>query len=279
MSRDAGLDALQAYGLPHLGSVFGRLVSKVRNWYTVGLLAAIVVPTRIPPRRGLGGTWLGTRPVTFLLRDGARVKCRLQDAGDLISVYLDQDYARQGVDWRELRTIVDVGATVGCFEIWASRLAPEARFVAVEPNPEVYPYLLANMAANGLASRVTAVQTALAGASGEGQMADNNAATVGTVVAAGSGTGRLVTVTGLEELFDDLRIEHCDLLKIDCEGGEYDILLNSPDAVVRRAALILCEYHPHPVFKGADLVRRLTGLGYAVEEDAAIVGFLRARLT
>src|SRR2546422_7482172 len=131
---------------PPMRSVFRRLRAEVRNWYGAGLLAAVVMPTRIPPRRGLGGTWLGRRVVTFKMRDGSRIQCRLQDAGDLISVYLDSDYARADIEWNSLRTIIDVGATVGAFTLWVSRLASEAQIVAVEPNPEVYSFLIANVA-------------------------------------------------------------------------------------------------------------------------------------
>ena len=58
----------------------------------------------------------------------------------------------------------------------------------------------------------------------------------------------------------------CDLLKLDCEGGEYDIILNSPDASFEKIANIAMERHGPP----EPLVKRLRDLKYRVLEDESI---------
>jgi hypothetical protein len=53
----------------------------------------------------------------------------------------------------------------------------------------------------------------------------------------------------------------CDLLKLDCEGDEYRIILDSPDEVFNGIKNIAMEYHG----RGADIIRdRLLKLGYEV---------------
>jgi FkbM family methyltransferase len=59
---------------------------------------------------------------------------------------------------------------------------------------------------------------------------------------------------------------HNVILKLDCEGAEYDIMLDTPDAVFDRVKIIHIEMHArmHPVHKGRDiLANRLTQLGFS----------------
>jgi hypothetical protein len=42
---------------------------------------------------------------------------------------------------------------------------------------------------------------------------------------------------------DENAIEKCDLLKMDCEGAEYDILYNCPPEYLRRIDQIAMEVH------------------------------------
>src|SRR5256885_13072423 len=109
-------------GLPQapIRQTFNRFRKEVRNWYSVGLLACITLPTRFTPGGGFGGRLLRNRQVTFRMRDGTKIRCRLRDAGDIFSVYVHQDYARYPIAWRQVSTVIDVGATVGSFTVWAA---------------------------------------------------------------------------------------------------------------------------------------------------------------
>ncbi len=43
-----------------------------------------------------------------------------------------------------------------------------------------------------------------------------------------------VPAVSLADVFARCQIERCDLLKLDCEGAEYDILFNAPDGILQR---------------------------------------------
>jgi FkbM family methyltransferase len=256
---------------------FSRLRQSILNWYTVGVLAAIVIPSRVPPRRGLEGTWLGRFVATVRAFDGSIIRCQLQDAGDWISVYVDGDYEMQ-IPWPDLRLIVDIGSCVGSFTIWAGRRSPKARLIVVEPNPKVYPCLVDNIERNDLRERVTFVEGALGATSGLGTLEDDLARnTEMRVVPIGLGMGTNIKVFTLEQLFAETMTDHCDLLKMDCEGAEYDILLTAPDSVLRRIRAIVCEYHPMNQRGPAQLVDRLTECGFRVEAGHEAIGIIRAR--
>lgn len=261
---------------PQVTSAFTRLRAEVRNWYSIGLLAAIVMPTRIPPRRGLAGTWLGRRIVTFRMRDGSKIACRLQDAGDLISVYLDRDYASLDIQWTQIRTIVDIGATVGCFTLWALRRAPQARALAIEPNPSVYTFLTKNVAANGLTEKVTTIHAAVGAKPGYASVVDQSFSTLATTIPESTASPSNVAMVTLAGLLDESGFVDCDLLKVDCEGCEYDIFLSADDTTLRRIGAIVCEFHPIPGRSVAELSQRLRTAGYGVTIVGGPIGFLVA---
>lgn len=62
-----------------------------------------------------------------------------------------------------------------------------------------------------------------------------------------------------------------DMLKIDCEGGEYDIFYNSPRAVLKKIGCIVMEYHNlpdiDPTFMEANLIAFLAQNGFDAIED------------
>ena len=53
----------------------------------------------------------------------------------------------------------------------------------------------------------------------------------------------LVETIGLADIINRFSIERIDLLKMDCEGAEYGIVLQSPDWVWSRVGEIRLEYH------------------------------------
>src|SRR5208283_410674 len=69
--------------------------------------------------------------------------------------------------WPDCKTIVDAGANIGMFSVWAARRLPESRILALEPFPETFARLQHNLLMNRLGSRVESVQLALAAQSGE----------------------------------------------------------------------------------------------------------------
>ncbi|HEV8486979.1 MAG TPA: FkbM family methyltransferase [Blastocatellia bacterium] len=262
---------------PSVGEAASRLRRTVSNWYSAGVLAAFVLPSRIPPRRGVHGTWLGRIPITFRIADGSIIRCRVRDAGDVLSVFVDGDYRRMQIPWAELRTVVDVGSTVGSFAVWAARRCPGARVIAVEPNPQVYPFLLDNIARNGLSERVVAIEVALGKSNGSAAIEDDDAiSTLVRVVPETVGRGAVVTMLTIDELFRSNRLDHCDLLKLDCEGGEYDILLNASPDVLRSLDTVVCEYHPVPNHEPSELITLFQNNGFEVEADGTPLGFIMA---
>ena len=61
---------------------------------------------------------------------------------------------------------------------------------------------------------------------------------------------KLTTLTvpcqSLPQVFEEKRIDTCDLLKIDCEGSEFDILYACPEPVLAKVRQMAVEVHEGP---------------------------------
>lgn len=140
--------------------------------------------------------------------------------------------------------IVDLGANIGSFSLACHTLHPDTRLVAVEPDPENFIALKANLISvtaelhqaalsdkNGLLDLFFGAQDAVANSIFPGKMVTHS---------------RSVTVQGIETkcFLEDITQRHgkISLLKSDTEGGEWH-LLTLPDDFLSAIPAIFLEYH------------------------------------
>lgn len=167
------------------------------------------------------------------------------------------EYVAHGFEIETGDRVVDCGANVGAFAVWAARAGAEVD--AYEPHPETFDWLRRNT--GGLAVRcVRAAVVAAPSPSGTARLEVGSSDTHHAVGAPGGG-GPSIEVPAVS--LADAIGEGCDLLKIDCEGAEFELLRATPDEALRRARRIACEvhdWHGDP----AELERRLREAGYLV---------------
>lgn len=88
-----------------------------------------------------------------------------------------------------------------------------------------------------------------------------------------------VRLINLSEILNMNKINHVDFLKIDAEGAEFDILLNSPNRVFYKIKEIVLEYHDHlTVHHHNEIIKKLQQHGYQIvirphpfEKDIGII--------
>jgi len=202
-------------------------------------------------------------PWVFTTRAGDRVL--LQEYGDLTTVWRIF-FAREYLVPRNCRTIVDLGANIGAFAIHAARLAPEARIHCVEPFPSTFGHLQENLRLNALNDRITAVNCAVAGSTGQMEM-DARPEVPGHQrhairINAYKKITQSVTVpmVTLQESLDAAGFRSVDLLKADIEGSEYEMIDAASDETLRRCRRICMEWHSNRPF--AALRDRLESCGF-----------------
>ena len=144
-------------------------------------------------------------------------------------------------------TILDCGANVGIFSVWAARQKPAARIIALEPFPETFVALQANIRRNLLADRVECAQLGLAGRAGDLLMSTAGESPNRKLVLDEDNEAREETVSvpciSLAECLTRFDIGMLDMLKMDIEGGEWAVLLSSSRDVLQRIRHIQLEYH------------------------------------
>lgn len=139
-------------------------------------------------------------------------------------------------------TIVDVGAHIGTFAMMASRRVPHGRVFAVEASRETHHLLRINVALNRL-DNVRVDRLALSDTVGTTTLFHDEENWGHSIVAPLTGRGETVPTQTLAGYFADCGIERTHLLKFNCEGAEFPILLGSSIDVLRTVETMLVLYH------------------------------------
>jgi FkbM family methyltransferase len=156
---------------------------------------------------------------------------------------------------------VDIGANVGYSVSYFANQFPKAHLVAFEPHPDHVRLLENAVRLNQIKDRVTIYALAAGNASGEAWLSDNGG---GSQVSAVAGPGNIrIAVADIFELLTSKRI---DLLKIDCEGGEYSLLMDPrfPNLCVNTIVLEWHNTQDHPR-ADVEISSRLSSLGWQLE--------------
>jgi FkbM family methyltransferase len=169
--------------------------------------------------------------------------------------------------------VIDIGANIGAFTVLAaSKVGPAGRVYAFEPDPKICERLERNVEINGL-KNVTVHQAAVAATSGEALLHRYQKSTFSSLHDGVAGRTLTpdhqsfsVTSLGIRDVIDMIPAPFkVALLKVDCEGSEYDIFDAIDADSARRVRQISMEVHPVPNRSFDHLVDRLNVLGFEVQ--------------
>jgi len=213
--------------LRHL-SILPRLVFTVRGWPC--LLADAMGCRRLPYQ-------LHTRTGTCcLIRPGT------SDWWIFLEIFVFGIYRRAQEDIRRAEVIMDIGANVGFFGLYASSIHPGVIIHAFEPFPKNADQLGKNLGLNP-GCLVKLHQAAVTDQTGTMELyfspGDDSGCTLNEV----RGQSCSVKTVGINEVFATCEVTKCDLLKMDCEGSELSILRAASPSVLLAIQAIIMEYH------------------------------------
>ncbi|MFF8228543.1 FkbM family methyltransferase [Streptomyces caelestis] len=218
-------------------------------------------------------------------------------------IFLDNAYFRHGIVLPGDAVVVDAGANIGMFTLYAARHRPATRFVAIEPVAELAAAVAVNAELYGL--DVTVVESGLGSAVGEmdftfyprnsvmsGAHADaeedlrslHSYLLTGAGDDNGDGLDRLATdrlavehrripVTTLAEVAAEHGLDRIDLLKIDVEKAEAEVLEGIDSTLWEGIRQIVMEVHDTGG-RLASVVASLERKGFTVshEQDPRLTG-------
>ena len=167
-------------------------------------------------------------------------------------------------------TIIDIGANVGYFALYAYKHYKPQRLIAFEPMPFNCELLEKHRDLNGI-NTLEIVQKAVASDAVSIQIGYNESVdfSVGASVLQRSASDQTLEVKAISlyDLLNEYQVEVCELLKVDCEGAEYDILLNASSESYERINAIVIELHdwvPKEIGVPNDLKNKLESNGFQV---------------
>jgi len=174
--------------------------------------------------------------------------------------------------------VVDVGGYIGDFGLLCAHEWPGSRVIIYEPTAENYEMLAKNLDLNPmLAQRVTLVHK---GVSDRPTVTANVQVEGREVHVSSSGwyadeasEQREFPCDSLPAILDVHRLDRIDLLKVDCEGGEYDIFSDVPAGVYSRIGQVVMEWHRVPDWEAklGKLREALSDAGFLLEQRAQIL--------
>lgn len=164
------------------------------------------------------------RPITLVLRTGERFELRGRD--DYITaceVFVHQFYNDNGyLAPQDIRLIVDFGANIGFSLLYFLHAYRHCNIIAYEPNPRSAVQAERNLKLDGNRNRVK-LYTKAAGAKTRAMYLTDYGAGSALTVTKSSNT----IAVEVEDIFPLLLGKRIDILKMDIEGGEYEILEDS----------------------------------------------------
>jgi FkbM family methyltransferase len=164
-------------------------------------------------------------------------------------------------------TIIDVGANIGDFAVFAAFMNPNSKVFAYEPSHKTFKQLSENIYLNKMTDRIVAVREAVGGGRGRAKLYDSGVSGVRSLFRARKEKKfEVVNIVTLNDVFERNKLKRCDFLKIDCEGGEYNIFQNTKKDIFEKIKQISMEFHEMlPGQNHQELVQLLRNVGYKVK--------------
>ena len=199
----------------------------------------------------------------------------------LTHVWLIEEYKRPDFEINPSDTVIDVGAHIGLFTLYASQFCNKGRIFSFEPVKENFELLLENVKSNNL-EQVKIFNLAVSNSNESIKLYINDDES-GHSMFSQSSKSTVVDSISLKKFFDDNHIEHCNFLKLDCEGAEYEIIKNLPFSYFKKIDKIVIEYHmadSHPELL-TELKENLANQNFKIETKLLFpdIGFLNPKKT
>jgi FkbM family methyltransferase len=157
---------------------------------------------------------------------------------------------------KNANVVVDVGGNIGSISCLAAQLGAK-KVISFEPCLDNYETLKYNVELNGFKDIIECVKKGVGTPNKETKLfihPRNSGATSSKNYNTGLSEDNfeIVEFISIQDVFKDYNIDHCDMLKLDCEGGEEDIIRDLDEELINKIDQISLEFH------NRDSIRELT---------------------
>jgi len=148
-----------------------------------------------------------------------------------------------------IRVVVDIGALIGSFTLWAIEQWPKAIIHCFEPDPESFEYLTKNIKEAGAQKQVNTYNQAVWKTDKQLTLhrfkntpGSNSIVFLKRPFVGNYENSIQVKSTSLSNFLKKIP-KPVDFLKVDCEGSEYDIFYSLSESELKKIRHVVIEYH------------------------------------
>ena len=219
--------------------------------------------------------WIGSGAPEGILRNGIKLYFDRQ-AVETSRAITQEIWHRRVYQFPKVcgsfKTIVDIGANIGAFSLFAAYTIPDAKIYCIEPQSNAFSLLTANVDRNLFTQKIITLQRAIASKSDVRDLLQSSISSTrcsfipNTFLQTENKIFESVKTSSLQDLFCELGIERCDFLKIDCEGAEFEVFDDVDPELLKRISHISMECHPGIAGRDTNsIVEKLKKCGFSVE--------------
>lgn len=184
---------------------------------------------------------------TLHFRNGLSLifRARTQDRTAINEVLIYNLYQKKGFAIHDTDIVVDIGAHIGTFTLLASKSARHGKVLAYEPEQSNFSLLQRNLLLNNCENTIPFL-IGVAGTSGTKTLyiPEGNLTDAPSLYTMHHGMRKIeISTTSLKDILLANHLRRIDYLKMDCEGGEYEILYETSPKVLQKIKKIVLEYH------------------------------------
>ncbi len=219
--------------------------------------------------------------VIFETRSGLKIKIRVNstDLMALTHVWMIQEYSDDNFSINNDDVIIDVGAHIGLFALFASQFCKNGKIFCYEPIKENYKILIENIEMNQI-QNIFPNNLAVTKETSRVKIFLNDDQSGHSMFIQNKNFVE-VDSKSLSDIFIDNGIKECDFLKLDCEGAEYEIVESLPSDLFTKINKTAIEYHMFDTKPELleQLINKLKQFSFSVHTRSlfADIGFLFAK--
>ncbi len=214
-------------------------------------------------------------------KTGFKIKLRVNstDMMAFTHVWLLREYEKPGFEIKNDDVVVDIGAHIGLFALFASQFCKNGKIYCFEPIKENFEMLESNLQINNI-TNVIPINGAVSADSGTVTIYLNDDESGHSMHITGSKSVQVKSFS-LQNIIDSHNMDRCNFLKIDCEGEEYQIINSLPSSYFDIIDKMCIEYHFADIKPDLleNLIKKLKIFSYSINTRKILpdIGFLYAK--
>lgn len=168
-------------------------------------------------------------------------------------IYIHDQYCAKNFINKSSRVIIDAGANIGVFSLFAKKLAPQATIYSFEPSPKTFQFLKYNLEKNSI-NEIEIYQQALGNRIGKTSLMIGGSALEASNMIFDSEfleknkdlfeKSKTISINTIDNFVRERDLKYVDFIKIDTEGYEKQIIEGAKETIKKLSPVIACSaYH------------------------------------